>query len=211
MSEVVRSNPLAFASAPNGKCFMSMHTVFYRNKNGQERPYFMCTRGDSPDFLNGGKKRPEAVVVVAVTGDGKLVLTNEFRVPIGGYEISFPSGLIDEDDYKGVDTNDAACRAAIREFKEETGMDFVPKEVSPVNLYSSAGMTDESVCIVIGEASGEPDYSLQEASEDIEVMLLQRDELSEIMAEESKLFSKVAWPFLWAFKVWGMPNFEDQK
>lgn len=139
-----------------------------------------------------------------------MVITNEFRAPIGGYEISFPAGLIDDDDYKGSDIKEAACRAAIREFKEETGMDFVPKEISPTNLYSSAGMTDESVCIVIGEASGEPDYALQEASEDIQVMLLQRDELSEIMENESKLFSKVAWPFLWAFKVWGMPNFEDK-
>jgi ADP-ribose pyrophosphatase len=150
------------------------------------------------------------VVVVAVTKDGRLVLTNEFRVPIGGYEISFPAGLIDEDDYKGVNIKEAACRAAIREFKEETGMDFCPKEISPVNLYSSAGMTDESVCVVIGQASGEPNYDLQEASEDIEVMLLQKEELSEIMSDDTKLFSKVAWPFLWAFKIWGMPNFEPK-
>lgn len=211
MSEIIRSNPLAYASAPNGNCFLSLHTVFYQDKNGRERPYFMCTRGAEPTTLfNAGRgftKHPEAVVVVGFTDEGQVILTREFRVPIGDYEISFPAGLIDQKDFDETNSvQDAAKLAAVREFKEETGMTFEPKECSPLNLYSSAGMTDESICIIIGKATGKPSYEFQEASEDISVMLLQKDEITKIMADQSQIFSKVAWPFLWSFSMWGVPQ-----
>lgn len=211
MSKVKKATPLAYASALNGKCFLSLHTVLYEDKNGKERPYFMCTRGMAPTGIyrkeDGFSKYPDAVVIVGITDHGQVVVTKEFRVPINDYELSFPAGLIDQKDFDQSDSIEGAAKiAAIREFKEETGMNFEPKECSPTNLYSSAGMTDESVCIVIGRASGEISHNHQEDSEDISVMLLQREQIISIMDDQSHLFSKVAWPFLWAFKIWGVPK-----
>ena len=95
-------------------------------------------------------------------------------------------------------------QAATRELKEETGLDFTPIAVSPDNLYSSAGMTNESCIIFFGYASGEVSLHGNEASEDIEVMLVTFPELVQMLDTESGFaYSKVCWPFLWAFKFFG--------
>jgi len=137
----------------------------------------------------------------------KLVLTSEYRIPIGCREISFPAGLIDETDYvEGETIRAAACRAAVREMKEETGLDFTPTEVSPDNLYSSAGMTNESVCYVIGHATGSPTTAGNEATEDIRVMLCNRSDVIRIVDnKQEEAISKTAWLFLWSFKYNGFP------
>jgi len=57
----------------------------------------------------------EAAMIVAVTGDGMLVLAEEFRPPVGGPVISLPTGLI------GDEGAEDASNAARRELSEETG------------------------------------------------------------------------------------------
>jgi ADP-ribose pyrophosphatase len=63
--------------------------------------------------------RPRArgvVLVVPVTADGRLVLLEQYRVPLGGRVIEFPAGVVgDEDD---AETFEAAAR---RELLEESG------------------------------------------------------------------------------------------
>jgi len=207
MPQILGSHPIAFARAPNGRCFLSLHTMTYENKNGEKRPYFMCARGEAPTPPD--QKTPDAVVVVGIHTDDepKLILTREFRVPLGRKEIGFPAGLIDEKDFAAAngDPQEAAKAAAVREFREETGLTFDPiGDVSPINLYSSAGMTDESVCIVMGHASGTPSTEFQEASEDIEIIPVTFDELRAMMENDKDVaYGKVAWPFLWAFKAIG--------
>ena len=224
MTKIVSSHPIAFASAPNGHCFLSLHTVMYENKNGDKRPYFMCTRGDAPS--DSKHKLPEAVVILGIKIDGdepELVMTKEFRVPIGTHELGFPAGLIDPLDYDQIGDSlgynpeqdfvtkrNAAFTAAIREFKEETGLTFEPKEMSPPNLYSSAGMTDESVCVVMGIATGTISTEHQEASEDIETITVKQSELNDLLHKQTTAHSKVAWPFLWAFNNWGFPTFDSK-
>jgi ADP-ribose pyrophosphatase len=174
---------------------------------GKEFGYFLCTRGE--DVSPPEDKKPEAVVIVAVVDDGKekrLVVTSEARPAIGCRELSFPAGLIDDDDYEdGVTIRDAACKAAIREMKEETGLTFAPTAVSPNNLYSSAGMTDESVIIVFGMAQGTPSDEDLEAGEDIETMLITWAEMVAMMDAPCFDFAygKTAWPFMWGFKFMG--------
>lgn len=178
--------------------------------DGKTFPYFLAARGQEPPPPHSEKK-PDAVVVVAFwhhQGERRLLLTSEYRIPIGVRELGFPAGLIDEPDYGGGNDYTVAARgAAIREVKEETGFDFTPTEVSPNNLYSSPGMTNESVVYVFGFAEQGKDGQKLDTLEDIKVESFSHAELVAEMdkpeAERDYAFGKTSWPFLWAFKYSG--------
>jgi ADP-ribose pyrophosphatase len=61
------------------------------------------------------KKAKEAVAIVAVTEEGKLLLTEQDRPPVDSRVIDLPAGLV------GDDGNADAEAAAKRELEEETG------------------------------------------------------------------------------------------
>ena len=70
--------------------------------------------------------------------------------------------------------------------KEETGLDFVPIRTGFSNraFYSSAGMTDESCSIICGEALGSVNTDKNESTEEIEIVLADKDEVKRILREE---------------------------
>lgn len=134
----------------------------------------------------------DAVVVVAVVrrdGEPHLVMTREFRAPLGAYELSLPSGLID--------AGETATDAAIREFNEETGMTLSRVvHVSPP-LASSAGLTDETVALVYGEGTGQISNEYQTEHEDIEVRLVSITDIRKLLgAAQSDIISSRLYPIL---------------
>lgn len=204
--KIIGRNKIHEARSPK-RVFLSMWEVGFEH-NGKPGKFFSVARGDSyPEYKD---KKPDAVVIVATLenpGEPKrLVLTSEFRVPIGTREISFPAGLIDPADYgsNAGDVYAAAKVAAVREMKEETGLTFTPTTISPPNLYSSAGMTNESIIIVHGTAVGTPSKEHCEETEDIDVMLLDQAGIERILQYSELPFSKVAWPYIWAFGTKGL-------
>jgi ADP-ribose pyrophosphatase len=60
---------------------------------------------------------PGAVVIVALDGDGKLLLVTQYRVPCGGAMLELPAGTLDT--HEGVIED--PLLAAHRELEEETG------------------------------------------------------------------------------------------
>ena len=99
------------------------------------------------------------VIIRRPSGEAKLLLTKEFRYPVGQYLLSPPAGLLDERD---ADAPSPCVAAAVREIKEETGLELKDTDkvfvVNPM-CFSSPGMTDESnamVCAVV-EADGDLD------------------------------------------------------
>lgn len=200
--EIVRTRPL-YSAGSGGKTYISVHERTFVNK-GQERPYYMVARGGSTVVPSAEEKKPDAVVCVGVVrdedGDQSLVVTSEFRVAIGCREISFPAGIIDESDYRNAQSiQEAVATAARREFKEETGLDFEPTLFSPPNLYSSAGLTNESTSLVFGMATGKVSKEHLEQDEDIDVLILNRKQVGQLLSESKIPFSKIAWPLLWSF------------
>ncbi len=167
----------------------------------------ICTeRGRHLWVFASRKKEPgatvkcaDAAVVVAVVqqkGEPHLVMTREFRAPLGTYELSLPSGLIDA----GESANDAA----IREFNEETGMTLSRVvHVSPP-LASSAGLTDETVSLVYGEAMGTISREHQTEHEDIEVRLVSIGEIRKLLASEvGDIISSRLYPILLGWSASG--------
>ena len=99
---------------------------------------------------------PDAVSMVVIfkgsDGEAKLLLTKEYRYPVGRFLLSVPAGLMDPED---ADAEQPLFETARRELMEEAGLALTEKDrISIVNplLFSSPGMTDESnaiVCVVV--------------------------------------------------------------
>ncbi len=176
-----------------------------------ESEYFVASR-NSEALAPYPPEKPSAVIIATVYKDpmfsaNLLLLTSEFRVPVGGRELSFPAGLVDSKDLEGKTTREAAISAATRELFEETGLTLTKIiDVSPV-LFSSAGFTDESVIIVSGEAEGDLSSSHQEKNEDIKFRALKQSEAQEILEGKSGFhtepISKACYPYLKMFAKYG--------
>ena len=116
----------------------------------------------------------------AVYGDKKdhVVLVRQFRYPLGDYVYEFPAGL--------VEAGEDMLAAGIREMYEETGLTFTPKEAGSYSrpFYTTVGMTDESCATVYGYCAGDATSLHQEESEDIQVVIADREECRRILREE---------------------------
>ena len=108
-----------------------------------------------------------------------MVALRQFRIPLGCYIYEFPAGLVDRgEDYRA---------AAVREMHEETGLKFDPIEADQMfeaARYTTAGLTDESCCMVYGHCSGDPSRKYLEEGEDIQIILADRQEVRRILKEE---------------------------
>lgn len=166
--------------------WLNLFEVRYITRTGNEKSWQMASRQNEPKCIIGGYQRPDAVVIVPFHAvRHKLVIIREFRVPLDGYEYGFPAGL--------VDNGESVEQAARRELMEETGLTvsrFI--KVSPP-IYSSAGMTDESVAMVYVECDGEPSNSANTDSELIEILFISPDEALALLSDTTLKFDAKAW------------------
>mgnify|MGYP004641127195 CR=1 FL=1 len=162
------------------KKFLNLYKLHAENKDGKSLEYLVASRAKQVDDLKAinHKEKPDAVAMVGITEDCKVVLIKQYRYAIGDYLYEFPAGL--------VDNGENIYDTAIREMKEETGLVFVPMETAFSNraYYSSAGMTDESCSIICGEVSGSISTDRNESTEEIEIVLADKDEIKRILKEE---------------------------
>jgi ADP-ribose pyrophosphatase len=87
-------------------------------------------------------RRKRAVVVAAMTAEGKLILIRQERIPIRTAIWEVPAGQIDE----GEETDaDQIAAVGLRELREETGFELAEGgELTPLGDYfTSPGFTDE--------------------------------------------------------------------
>ena len=165
--------------------WLNLFEVDYVCKDGTQATWFMASRHNDPLCVTNRHEADVVVIAAYHTDLKKIVVTKEFRVPLGGYEYGFPAGLVDE--------GETPAEAAIRELKEETGL-TVTRVIkgSPV-IYSSPGMTDEAVIMVYVLCEGEISNKGHEAHEDIETMLLSQDEVQELLRHSTLYFGAKAW------------------
>ena len=153
------------------------------HRDGRSAPYYVASRAKKIEDLKAvhHENRADGVILYGVYGENKdkVVLVRQYRYPLGGWCYEFPAGLVE----KGEDMFDAG----IREMYEETGLTFRPKEGGAYSrpFFTTIGMTDESCGTVYGYCSGEPNTLHQEASEDIQVILADREECRRILKEEN--------------------------
>lgn len=107
---------------------------------------------------------PAGVVIVAVTPEGDLLLTEQFRVPMGGKTIELPAGLSGDDDYAG----EHYLETAKRELREETGYEATDWE-ELTQGPPSAGLSNEVIVFYLAKNLRKTGAGGGEGSEQIHV------------------------------------------
>ena len=86
-----------------------------------------------------------AAVIVAVTDDRKILLVEQYRIPVHQRTIELPAGMIGDDPGSA---DEALADGARRELLEETGYDA--GKVEPLNTGSaSSGLTSELITLFL--------------------------------------------------------------
>ena len=105
--------------------------------------YTAALRSDEQGII----PKPDAICIVPILPDDSLLLIREFRYPVNAWCISFPAGLVDK--------GETIEECVNRELMEETGFrvrqDLEGPAIIPLpqNGYSSVGMGEENVRVVI--------------------------------------------------------------
>ncbi len=163
--------------------FLNMYEVDAVRRDGKHFPYYFASRRKDGDLMyETGELRADGVVIYPISQEepDKIVLLRQFRYPVNQYIYELPAGLMD--------AGEEPETAAIRELKEETGMDFIPFTDYDAALkrpfIQSQGMADECDITVFGYAAGEISSEGREATEDIQVILAGKEEVRRILREE---------------------------
>ena len=163
--------------------FLNMYEQDARFRDGSQGYYYVASRRKNVDQLKAvtHDDRPDGVILYGVHGEkkDKVVLVRQFRYPINNYVYEFPAGLVEPDE--------DLLQAGVREMYEETGLEFTPVDGGSYSraFFTTVGMTDEACGTVFGYCSGEPSVANQEGSEDIQVVLADREECKRILKEEN--------------------------
>ncbi len=141
---------------------------------GQDQPIETLAEGKFLRLVKQGRWEYAArkgisgiVAIVAVTDDGKLILVEQYRPPVGKPVIELPAGLAGDVEGSELEELSAAAR---RELLEETG--YEADTMEPLGSgSSSAGMCDEMITLFratglrktgLGEGDGQEQITLHE-------------------------------------------------
>lgn len=164
--------------------FVNLYHINATSVHNTPVSYFVASRAKSIEQMKikTRENTPDGVIIYSLYGEkrDKVVLVRQYRYTIGDYIYEFPAGLVEPDE--------EFHESAVREMHEETGLKFTPLKVNPAfekPYFTTIGMTDESCATVYGYAEGEISKDAQEDSEEIEVVLADREEVKRILKEEN--------------------------
>lgn len=164
--------------------FLNLYEMDALTNSGSPFHYYFASRNRMEQLpLLTGKQASNGIVIYPVVKEepDKIVMIRQYRYPVDTWIYELPAGLIDE--------GETAQQAAVREMREETGMDFIPYEEGNSGFrrpfYLGAGMTDETSTAVFGFTEGEITKRFQEDTESIEVLIVDKKEAIRILQEEN--------------------------
>lgn len=119
------------------------------------------------EHVNAG----EAVVILPITEDNKVIMVQEPRTPIEQIILDLPAGMIEP--------GESPEQAAVRELEEETG--YLAKDITFLRAYyPSIGYSDEKIYIYLATSFEKTQQHLDE-TEDINVIELPLKEVIEML------------------------------
>lgn len=119
------------------------------------------TRGDGKNFVRETAVSSDAVAVVAIDEQGRILLIRQYRHPMGRPVWEIPAGKMDVDGEQPEET-------AIRELQEET--DTTAESVELLTLFlNSAGWTNEKTYVYLAKGLRDvPEFQRENEEADIE-------------------------------------------
>ncbi len=176
--------------------YLNLFDIAYQDRLGQQRHWQMASRSGQPKVVDNHFHLPDAVIIVPYHAtENRLVIIREFRVTLGGCQYGFPAGL--------VDPGESVEATAARELMEETGLRI--QEIVRVScpLFSSSGMTDESVAMVYARCIGTPSTHGNQGAEQIEVMMVSPQDAQKICSTPDLPVDVKTWLVLHAYAQTG--------
>lgn len=163
--------------------FLNLFHMHALTDAGRPFDYFFVSRRKEDKLKLYTKDiQAEGVVIYPICKEepDKIIMIRQYRYPLDDYLYELPAGLID--------AGETPYEAAVREMKEETGMDFEVYEDGNAAyrrpFFMGAGFTDESCNAVFGFASGAISRDDMEDTENIQVLIVDKQEAKRILAEE---------------------------
>lgn len=163
--------------------FLNLYHLDALSRSGKAFDYYFASRNPEKNLkINTGALEPEGIVIYPLWREDseKIVLIRQYRYPVGDYLYELPAGLVDK--------GETPEEAAIREMKEETGLEFDVyrggKAMYRRPFFLGPGFSDETGGAVFGRAFGTVSRKYREDSEDIEVILADRRQVEKILERE---------------------------
>lgn len=132
------------------------------------------TRGDGKNFVRETAVSNDAVAVVAIDEQGRILLIRQYRHPMGRPVWEIPAGKMDVDGEQPEET-------AIRELQEET--DTTAESVELLTLFlNSAGWTNEKTYVYLAKGLRDvPEFQRENEEADIEKKWVSLDDAYEMV------------------------------
>lgn len=163
--------------------FLNLFKLDALTDSGRSFDYFFVSRRKAENIkLLTGDSAAEGVVIYPILREDpeKIVMIRQYRYPLDDYLYELPAGLIDAGETPDI--------AAVREMKEETGLDFEVYAGGDAAyrrpFFMGAGFTDESCNAIFGYASGTVSRDDMEDTESIQVLIVDKKEARRILREE---------------------------
>lgn len=170
--------------------FIARYDLEYETVDGQQKIYEIISRNkDITDFEGVHGRKADAVVIIATDeNDEKILIDREFRLAVGEWVYNFPAGLIDP--------GETPEQSAVRELREETGLELYEINDFINTSYSAVGFSNETNVCVVGKARGtfKPSTS---TLEEIEAGWYTRGQVRELLKTEKFAARTQAFCYNW--------------
>jgi 8-oxo-dGTP pyrophosphatase MutT (NUDIX family) len=143
---------------------------------------------------------PEWATAFAMTAEGKILMTKQYRQALGEVCIELPGGCVDK-------TDSSYAEAIKRELMEETGYEF--DEIKPLGRISANPSTNTNLMHMFLATGGRRvrEQSLDD-NEEIEVFELSFDELMQLANENKIMQSMHLSTIYYALRYLGKLNYK---